>query len=66
LAAVGRLIRGEGIERVSEDACIALALALEEYARQITRKAKDYSTHAKRKTIKLDDIELALKDFKIK
>lgn len=64
LASVNRLVKKEGVERVSEDACKALAVALEEYARLVARRAKDYSAHAKRKTIRLEDIELALKDLK--
>jgi histone H3/H4 len=36
---------------------------LEDYSRVIARKAKVYSAHAKRKTIKAEDIELALRDL---
>jgi len=32
----------------------------------IARKARDYAAHSKRKTIKIEDIQLALKDLKIK
>ena len=65
LAPLERLLRREGAERVSEDACKVLGVALEDYSRIIARKAKDYSAHAKRKTIKAEDIELALRDLNI-
>jgi len=65
IASINRLLRKDGAERVSADACVLVAVALEEYSRIIARKAKEYSAHAGRKTIKAEDIALALKDLSI-
>ncbi|HLC47612.1 MAG TPA: histone family protein [Candidatus Norongarragalinales archaeon] len=59
LAAVERLIRKAGAERVSEDAAEALADVLEEYALSIGQKAVLLAKHAGRKTITGRDIKLA-------
>ena len=59
LAAVERLIRKSGAERVSEDASEALADVLEEYAISIGQKAVLLAKHAGRKTITADDIKLS-------
>ncbi|HLD87447.1 MAG TPA: histone [Candidatus Nanoarchaeia archaeon] len=62
LSAMEKLLKEGGCERVGEDAKKALKLILEEKARQITIKAIAYAQHAKRKTIKAEDIRLAIKD----
>ncbi len=59
LAAVERLIRKAGAERVSEDASEALADVLEEYALSIGQKAALLAKHAGRKTVTGRDIKLA-------
>ncbi len=59
LAAVERLIRKSGAERVSEDASEALADVLEEYAISIGQKAVLLAKHAGRKTITGEDVRLA-------
>lgn len=61
LAAVDRLIRKGGAARVSEDAAEALSEILEEKGIEISRKAIEFSVHAKRKTITAEDIRLAVK-----
>lgn len=61
LAAVDRIIRKAGGERVSEDAVEALAELLEEEGIKICQKARVFSNHAKRKTITAEDIRLAVK-----
>jgi len=59
LAAMERLLKKAGAERVSEDAKAALRDSLEEFALRIGQDAIRYSNHAGRKTVKADDIKLA-------
>ncbi|MEK6843734.1 MAG: histone family protein [Candidatus Micrarchaeota archaeon] len=59
LAAVERLIRKAGAERVSEDASEALADILEEYAITLGQKAAALAKHAGRKTVTGEDVKLA-------
>ena len=60
LAAMEELLRKSGAERVSEDAKIALKRAVEDYAIKIGSSASKYAAHAGRKTVKSEDIGLAL------
>ncbi|ASI99810.1 archaeal histone HpkA [Thermococcus celer] len=62
IAPIDRLIRKAGAERVSEEAAKVLAEYLEEYAIELSRRAKDYAMHAGRKTVKAEDIKLAIKE----
>ena len=63
LAAVDRIIRKAGGQRVSESAAAALAEVLEEKGIKIAQKATEFSKHAKRKTITGDDIRLSVKSL---
>jgi histone H3/H4 len=63
IAPVGRLIRNAGANRVSEDACEALAEVLEEYGLVISTEAIKLARHAGRKTVKAVDIKLAAQRF---
>ncbi len=61
LAAMEKLLKEGGCERVGEDAKAALKIVLEAKATEIAKKAMVYAQHAGRKTIKAEDIRLALK-----
>ena len=59
-APVKRIIQEAGAERVSADAVDALTEFLEDYAEEISKKAVTYTKYAKRKTVKAEDIDLAI------
>ncbi len=58
---IDRLMRKAGADRVSEDASKKMVEVLEEYASEVARSAADVARHAGRKTVKAEDIKLALK-----
>ena len=59
VASMHRLCKKADAERVSEAAAKELAKALEEIGVKIAKEALDFSMHAGRKTIKVEDIEIA-------
>jgi len=61
LAPMHRIIRKAGAERVSEGAADELRKALEDIGVKIAREALDFATHAGRKTVKSEDIRIAVK-----
>ena len=62
-APIARIIKESGAERVSEDAKAALAEYLEEVARNVAKEANNVAKIAKRKTVKADDVKLAIKNL---
>jgi len=61
LAAMEKILKKCGAERVSDKAKSALKDALEDEAEKIAQQAVKYANHAGRKTIKAGDIKLAAK-----
>jgi DNA-binding protein len=59
VAPMHRLCKKAGADRVSEAAAKELAKALEDIGLKIAKEALDFAMHAKRKTIKAEDIEIA-------
>jgi histone H3/H4 len=59
-APVKRIIQEASAERVSADAVDALTEYLEDYAEDVSKKAVTYAKYAKRKTVKEEDIALAI------
>ena len=59
VAPMHRLCKKAGADRVSEAAAEELAKVLDEIGVKIAKEALDYSVHARRKTIKAEDIEIA-------
>ena len=61
IAAVSRIAKKNGAERVGSDAAAALVVKTEDYIAQLARKANTLAMHAGRKTIKEEDVEIAAK-----
>lgn len=61
LAAMDKIIREAGAERVSEQAKADLADFLEKRGRELAKEAIRFAAHAGRKTVNKEDINLALK-----
>lgn len=60
-APVARLMKSVGATRISGDAVDLMNEAMEAYGLKLASKANEYAHHAGRKTIKADDVKLALK-----
>ncbi len=58
-AAIIRIAKANGAERVGKDATEILAQLTEKYIGQLVKEANRLATHAGRKTIKAEDVEMA-------
>jgi len=61
LAAMEKILKNAGAERVSDKAKAALKDVIEEIAEEIAASAVKFANHAGRKTVKSGDIKLAAK-----
>ena len=61
LAAMHRICKKAGVERVSESVSLGLARVLEEVGVKIGKDALEYMMHAGRRTLKVKDIKIAAK-----
>ena len=61
LSSMEKLLKKAGAERVAASGSNALREELEKLAEQISEKAVRFARHSKRKTIKSEDIRLAVK-----
>ena len=61
LAAMEKILKQSGAERVSDKAKAALKAVIEDEAEQIATQAVKFAAHAGRKTVKAGDIRLAAK-----
>ena len=62
LAAMEKLLKQGGAERVSDKAKVALKNAIEDIANEIASKSIKLAVHAGRKTVKSEDIKLAVRE----
>jgi histone H3/H4 len=61
LAAMEKILKSVGADRVSDKAKVAMKNAIEERAEEIAKNAIKFALHAGRKTVKAGDIRLAAK-----
>ncbi len=61
IAAMYRIIKKSGAERIGDDAADELRRTLEELGTKIAKNAIELSKHAGRRTVKSEDIKLASK-----
>ena len=62
---IRRIMKKGGADIVSKEALAFLIKHLETYAIKLTGKAVHFATHSKRKTIKKEDVELAINYTKV-
>ena len=61
LSAMYRILKKSGASRISDESAEELRRVIEEVAVGIAKDAVEMATHARRKTIKAEDIRLASK-----
>ncbi|MEM2121101.1 MAG: NFYB/HAP3 family transcription factor subunit [Candidatus Woesearchaeota archaeon] len=63
LASSEKFLKKSGAKRISEEAKLELKKSLEIIAEEITKMAFEFAKHARRKTIKEEDIKLAIQNY---
>ena len=63
LSAMYRILKKSGAERVSDESVDELRRIIEDIAVEIAKSAVDMTKHARRKTVKSEDVKLASKVF---
>ena len=61
LAPVKRIMTNAGAERISADAAEYFNTIIEDYGMEVAKQATKLAHHAGRKTVKADDIKLAMR-----
>ena len=62
-AAVYRILKKAGADRVGDDAVLEFRTALDDIGLQVGQRAVELALHAGRKTVKATDVKLAVKNF---
>lgn len=63
IAAVIRIAKANGAERVGSDGVATIILMAEDYIGKLTKEANKLASHAGRKTLKEEDIEMAAQNL---
>lgn len=63
IAPVEKLLRKAGADRVASSASQTLAAVLEDIGGEISRRASALSVHAGRRTVKVEDVKMAVKEI---
>lgn len=63
IAAVTRIAKANGAERVGSDGAATIVMMAEDYIARLTKEANKLAAHAGRKTIKEDDIMMAAQNI---
>lgn len=63
MSAMYRFLKKAGAERVSDESADELRRVVEEIANSIARNAVEMASHARRRTVKGEDVKMASRQF---